>query len=74
MWWKFWPQIGSGVLLVQPGQILLRKVRYRDCPAFVDGFSDGQILILSAGCDQHMTFGTTRFYDCVVAGIGLVDK
>jgi hypothetical protein len=45
-----------------------------DRPAFVDGFGYGQILVLSAGCNQFITFGTTRLYDCVVAGIGLVDK
>jgi hypothetical protein len=49
-------------------------MRYGNRPAFVGGFSDGQILVLSAGCDKFITFGTTRFYDCGVAGIDLVDK
>jgi hypothetical protein len=49
-------------------------MRYGDRPAFVDGFSDGQVLVLSAGGNQHITFGTTRLYDCVVAGIWLVDE
>jgi len=59
---------------VQPGQILLRKMRYGDRPAFVGGFGDGQVLVLSAGCNQHITLGTTRFCDCMVAGIWLVDE
>jgi hypothetical protein len=52
----------------------MRKARQGDHPAFVDGFSYGQILVLSPGCNQHMTFGTTRFCDGVVVGIWLVNE
>jgi hypothetical protein len=62
------------VALAQVCEIRTGKTRCVDYSAFVDGFGNGQILIVSPCGDQNTTLGTTRLYDCVVARIGLVKK
>jgi hypothetical protein len=59
---------------MQSGQILWRKAGRGDPAAFVDGLRYGQILVFCAGRNQHIALGTTRFCDCAVTGIYLMDK
>src|SRR6476646_1130679 len=69
------PSLEPGLVAsVQACDIVWGKTRCIDNPAFVDGFGNGQVLILSPCGDQNTTLGTMRLCDCLVSRIDLVNK